>query len=150
MWIPERLYRPTPKELMSTQVQFIGDAVLIANTATQLDFTLVAVPMDRTLLLNSFMVDVTPGATQKVTEVKIYVNLFGAKNIFIGDSYNAGGLTGAGARGFLAFTTTIGSNIILPANSTLMCSIIFDAGTNANAATVHYTGLLIPRGGIAV
>ena len=147
MFIPDIAYQFTSKDLTSVFAEILHRGEQVSSTVNSITISLTGIPQDRMLMLSNIAADGVPGATQAVTMILMEV-------------VTHTGLQSALARDRFAGTADLGRTLnwqgqiyVLgqgAGNASALVQVVFDASVNSNTARAAFSGVVVPRGNIAV
>lgn len=142
---PELLFRLRPGEEVEP-MQWLSP--LFSELQTILASVQVAapsfiVPTDRSLLLETFSIDATPGAAQNVTGIFLEFITPALLATFVISQDRT-----AGAANVSKILQATGVGLLIPAGRIIRARATFNAGAAANVITQELGGLLLPIGNV--
>lgn len=149
MWIPELLYRLTPKDREATLIEFKTVVQRdVATPALAINISLGTVPPDKMWVLQSSLLDTVAGATQSINDIFAGI-YFPAFTQYI-RTYYENVVTAAPNHRVIHSNNIMfgGAGILIPPGWRPFVQIDFSASTNANIASFEASFYEIPRGGI--
>lgn len=146
MFFPELTYAFTPKDLTSVFTELVHRGNQETDTATTLTMSLSGIPQDRMLMLANVTIDAVPGATQAVTQILLQIETHAALQSAIARERFVVAADVDRTLNWQGQVFVLGQGA---GNDSVIASISFDAGVNANVARASFSGVIVPRGNIA-
>jgi len=148
MRAPEITYRfGLPVNIMGSTIQTIVRQISVADTATTVTASLTGIPKDKILILANAVLEGIPGATQGVTTMALRGRTIAAAAFTIALSTPVVVADQPIAENWSGEVWIAGAG----ENATTVELIgVFDAGVASNSVFMHLSGLVIPKGIVAV